>query len=231
MNSKNKNKNKTKQPGSNQMSSGSAPTKRGRAKKRAASPMFSGVPALPSIFRGVGDVNAVRLKTSYSLVNRTTGLANYLLAVAPISITTPGYIGLANIFPILTGMAAQYSRFMVGRVALQLVPVTAATAGGYVALNYEPSDSTLASPPTLLSDVASAVHSDIAQVTEIAAISFDASDYYNDWRQVSDVSGAAQSLSQAGVIQLWGANTGVAGDIAAIFQIEIDVHFCGFRRG
>lgn len=213
------------------MSSGSAPTKRGRTKKRAAAPMFSGVPHLPSIFRGDGDVNAVRLKTSTSVANRSAGLGNYVLALAPISIGAGGYLGLANIFPILTGMASQYSRFMVGRLTMQLVPVTPATAGGYVSLNYEPTDSNLSNPPTALSDVASSTHSDIAQVTEIASVHVDVSDYYNDWRQTSDVSGAAQAMSQAGVVQMFCANNGAIGDLVAILQIEVDVHFCGFRKG
>lgn len=225
-----KNTNKTKQPNSNQMSSGSAPTKRGRTiKKAAAAPNFQGVPRLPSIFRAGTDATAVRLRSSLSIANSGSGIASYILALSPTTIGTAGYIGLETLFPILGGMRQNYSRFMVGRVKAQLFPITPVTAGGYVALGYDPTDTNISGPPSTLSDVVSSVHSDIAQVTEIAGIEFTASDYFNEWRQCVNASGE-QGYSQAGVIQLICFNTQATTVSAAVLQLEFDIHFCGYRR-
>lgn len=232
MNSQNKkSKTKLKNLVSNQLSTGSTSTKRGRAKKKPAAPTFQGVPRLPAIFRAVGDVIAMRLRCSYAMHNRATGVANRLFVLAPESFTTPGYLGLTDLFPLLGGMAAQYSRFMVGRVSAQVIPVSPVTESGYVALGYEPTDSAVSVPPTTLGDTTSSVHSDVAQVTEIAGITFDASDYFNDWRVVDPSVGDATAQSQAGVIQVLCANIQAVDKNVAILQLEVDVHFCGFRRG
>lgn len=193
--------------------------------------MFQGVPRLPSIYRAAGDVTAVRLRNSYSMTNRSAGLANRLFVLSPEVFATAGYIGLGNIFPMLTGMSSQYSRFMVARVTAQVIPVSPVTEAGYVALGYEPTDSAVSVPPTTLGDTTTSVHSDVAQVTEIAGISFDASDYYNDWRVVDPSTGDATAQSQAGVIQVFCANIQPVDSSVAILQLEVDLHFCGFRRG
>lgn len=185
------------------------------------------VQALPPIFRAREDANALRLRTSVSIVNDAAGAASRILALTPISIGSPGYLGLGNLFPMLTSMSGQYAKFMITKLTIELVPVTAATSGGYVAVGFEPDEATTSGPPTSLTDVTSAVHSDVAQVTEIAMIELNVSEYFNDWKQCS--AGLSSSVTQAGVVQVYCRNTGSVTDVAAIMQVEVDIHFCGFR--
>lgn len=223
------NKTKQKSQNSNQMSSGNAPTKLGRRKMKNGVPQNKGITPLPPIYRAVGDVTSLRLRTSANFNNTAAGVCSKIIVFTPRTIATPDYYGLGDLFPLLSGMSLQYSRFMVGRVVAQLVPFTPTTAGGYVAFNYEADDANTSGPPTNLVDVSSALHSDIAQVTEIAGISCNASDYFNDWRQTAVVSGASSTLSQAGVMQLYGSNAAILGASVFILQLEIDIHLCGFR--
>lgn len=205
-------------------------TKRGRSKiKPSNAPQLSGLVKLPRSFRSAGDETSLRLRASNAVANSLAGAATIILALAPTSITTTGYRGLGDSFPILLGMAKQYSRFMITRVTAQLIPTTAATAGGFVAIGYEADDTNTSSPPTSLTDVTSAVHSDVAQVTEIAGIEFNVSDYFNEWKYTTGSGGSSTSIGQAGAIQIYAINSGVQHDQIAILQIEVDIHFSGYR--
>lgn len=204
-------------------------TKRGRKKFKNGAPMVQGVSKLPSIYRSRGDVMSLRLRTSTNLTNTALGFGSYLVAFYPGSITTPSYYALGDLFPILMGINVQYSMFMITECKAQLIPTTAATSGGYVALGYEPDDSNTSSPPLNLRDVTQSVHSDVAQVTEIAGIEFNPSDYYNEWRTCAPTSGLTTSVSQAGVVQLWLSNSAAVSTGVGILQLEVDIHFTGFR--
>lgn len=205
-------------------------TLRGQRKMRAPAngPTTSVVP-LPRGFRSKGDNFALRLRASQNIVNTAAGLSSNLLAFTPTSIATAGYEGLADLFPLLLGIGKQYSHFMLTRVVAQLIPTTAVTSGGYVALGYEADDSNTSSPPLTLLDVTSAIHSDVAQVTEIAEIALNVSDYYNDWRPVNGAPATSTVIGQAGVIQLFASNSAAIATGVAIFQLEVDIHFSGYR--
>lgn len=190
---------------------------------------MSGLVKLPRSFRSAGDETSLRLRSSNAIANSGASASSLILALAPISIATAGYKGLGDSFPILVGMAKQYSRFMITRVTAQLVPTTAATAGGYVAIGYEADDTNTSAPPTSLLDVTSAVHSDVAQVTEIAGIEFNVTDYFNEWKYCTAPSGTSTMIGQVGAIQIFCVNSGALGDQIAILQIEVDIHFSGFR--
>jgi hypothetical protein len=214
----------------NQTSTGTAPTKRGRKKLKPGAPSTKVVP-LPPIYRMKGDEVALRLKTSQSLSNSVTNGSSWILGLGPGTIAASGYFALGDIFPLLIGLQAQYTHFMITRIVAQLVPVTAATSGGYVALGYQPDDTYTSNPPVGLGDVASSLHADVAQVTEIAGIELNASHYYNEWRLCSTTTSEATALSQAGVIQMFGRNEVPVLNVAVmVFQLEVDIHFSGFRR-
>lgn len=213
----------------NQITTTGSTTKRGRTKLKAKVPSHKVTP-LPSIFRTGTDVTALRLRTSLSFVNTENNFASGIMALSPRVITTPQYLALGNIFPMLSGMSDQYTHFMITKLTVQLIPTTPMTAGGFVALNYEPDDTNISNPPTALSDVASSAHSDIAQVSEIAGIECNPSDYFNDWRLCTSTVGASTALTQCGVVQLYASNTGSTGIVAAIVQLELDIHFSGFRK-
>ncbi len=212
----------------NQISTASTKTKRRRAKMKTTAPSVRAVTPLPKIYRVIGDSMALRLRTSTNIVNTGTGIGSYILSLFIGNIGTAQYLGLGNIFPMLPGMGTQYAHFMVSHLKVQLVPTSPATSGGYVALSFEPDDTATSGPPSTLQDVSSAVHSDVAQVTEIAGIELNPSDYYNDWRSTT-TPGASNQGSTAGVVQVWCSNNSASGVGVAILQIELDIHFSGFR--
>ncbi len=225
-----KNKSKTKSAlGGNQNSTSGTRTKRERAKLKSKAPSMQVVP-LPSIYRRSGDEFHLRLRTTGNLTNTATNFGSYLVALTPTSISSSGYAGLADFFPLLTGIGTQYCRFMVSRLMVQVVPTTAVTNGGYVALGYQPDDSNTSSPPSALSDVTSALHSDVAQVTEIACIELNPSDYYNEWRQSTITTGLTTFDCQAGVVQVFLSNSASTATGVALIQMEVDIHFSGYRK-
>jgi len=207
----------------------------GKTTNKNRSLMTNGPPGmrvskLPPYYRTTGDTFSLRLKTSVNLVNTAAGFATSILGLTPGSITTTGYSGLADIFPLLAGIKDQYARFMVSRLKMQLVPTTATTGGGYVAMNYEPDDTNTSSPAITLTDVTSSLHSAVAQITDIAELEVNPALFYNEWRQCTLTVGATTFDSQAGVVQLWCSNANSISTGVAIFQIEVDIHFCGFRK-
>lgn len=215
----------------NQISTSRAPTKRGRRKLPTGVPINQGITRLPAIFRTGSDVNSMRLNGSLALANTSSGLASHVISVAPTSSGNPAYWGLANFFPMLSGLRDQYARYMVTRLLIQAAPVTAAVSGGYVVVGYQPDDANTSGPPVSVSDVTSALHSDLAQVTEIAGFELNVSDYYNDWRQCTPLTGSSTFASSAGVVQVLGANaiTETTGAVM-LMHIEVDIHFTGYRK-
>lgn len=212
------------------VSTSGAPTKSGRAKMKASNvPQSRGVVALPRGFRSWGDETSLRLRSTSSLANSSAGRVQLILSLAPGHSGTLGYIGLGDMFPLLLGMAPSYSRFMITRLVAQLVPTTGTTLGGYVALGYQADDTNTEGPPSSLIDVTTAVHSDVAQMTEMACIELNVSDYYNDWKYSSPSVGTSTNIGQAGVIQFLCVNSGANGDLVALLQMEIDIHFSGYR--
>jgi len=211
-----------------QLTTGSTPTKSGRSKMQKNYPVRAQIVPLPSVYRKLEDHTALRLRTSRNIVNTATGFASQALVLTPASITTPNYFGLGDLFPMLQGMANQYARFMLTRYVVQLVPTSPATSGGYVAVNFEPDEASTTGPASVLADVVSSLHSDVAQVTEIAGIQCNVSDYFNDWKS-STIAGNVDATHHAGVTQIWCSNSQSNTTGVALLQIEVDIHFCGFR--
>jgi hypothetical protein len=200
-------------------------------KTKGQAPQVTKLPPLPSIYRVSDDHMAIRVRNTINLVNTAAGFASYLMILKPQTMSlSSGYFSLGTEFPILASMAEHYSRFMIRGFSATMVPTTAATGGGYVALGFEPDDSSASGPPASLSDVTNAVHSDVAQVTEQANITFNVSDYFNDWKSTYEKSGNPDSLSQAGVVQFWSSNSNAISTGVALVQVELDMHFVGYRK-
>lgn len=212
------------------VSTSGTPTKSGRAKMKPSNvPQTMGIVALPRGFRSWGDETSLKLRSTSSIANSSAGHAQLILALSPVHIGATNYVGLGDTFPLVLGMAPSYARFMITRVVAQLVPTTGTTLGGYVALGFQADDTNTEGPPSSLLDVTTAVHSDVAQVSETACIQFNVSDYYNEWKYSSPSGGSSTNIGQAGVIQLVCVNSGATGDIVALLQLEIDIHFSGYR--
>jgi len=171
----------------------------------------------------------MRVRGSANIYNTATALSGTLVALTPTTFSALGYFGLGNYFPILLGLVPSYSRFMISRASVTVVPITPITDGGYVAIGYEPDNTTTSAPPATLSDVTTSTHSDVAQVTEMATVEFNPAEYFNDWRLTESNTGSVNSLQQAGVVQVWCTNARSAGSGVAVLQMEFDVHFSGLR--
>lgn len=203
-------------------------TRRGRTIRSVNAPNVSNVTRLPSMYRHQGDVLSMRLKSCTNIVNNSDAHHAAILALTPGTISTAGYAGLGNIFPLLVGLRDQYAKFMITRLVVQMAATTPYTDGGYVAISFEPDDTGVSAPPGTLSDVMSSVHSDVAQVGETAQLALDVCTYFNDWKSCSS-GGAAATTYQAGVVQTWSTNARPNSTGVAIMTIEVDIHFCGYR--
>jgi len=203
-----------------------------RTRKPRPSPsqgMMTNVVRLPPVFRSRGDEFGVRLRSTLSISNTTTNASSLIIGLTPNVITASGYKGLGNIFTMLPGISSSYAHFMISRLSAEVTPVTAVTAGGLVAVGFEADDTNTSGPPANLSDVCTAVHSDVAQVTETACITLKPAEYYNAWCNCTTTTGSATSLSQCGAVQVLGLNSAANGDPVAVLMMELDIWFSGYR--
>lgn len=197
--------------------------------KTSGGVQFNTVTPLPRTYLKFADTVPLRVRASMNLTNTADGIMKRVLVIAPRTYATPGYTGLGDIVPLLVGMSPSYARFMITRVSATIVPTTPTTEGGYVAIGYEPDNTSDSGPPNTLMDVTTAHHSDVAQVTECASIALNPAIYFNDWRLVEDNAGGTDSMQEAGVIQLWSTNSRANSTGVGILQIEVDFHFAGLR--
>lgn len=199
-------------------------------RSRAAALMTAGpITRLPPNFGMFADHFAMRVRTSFALANKTAGTAPFLLVMNPGSISgASDYAGLGNYFTSLAAMTSQYSRFMISRLRVEATPTTAATNGGFIAINYEPTNSTRAIPPVTVRDVLTSTHSDVAQVTQTAAIECKPSDYFNTWLFTIGAA-AGDQYDIAGATQIMGVNSEISAINVGLITIEVDIHFAGLR--
>lgn len=174
------------------------------------------------------DMSTFVLRTTISYSSATpTGIL--IIGLGPQTIATPGYTSLGDVFPLALNLGKSYAKFMISKASVVATLVTPITNGGYIALGYEPDDTDTSNPPISLSDAATCVHSDMAQVGEPAAIMLNPSLYYNDWRSCDTKTGGATTLAQAGVVQVY-ANAGITATTAYLIEYEVVMHFAGFRK-
>lgn len=211
-------------------------TKRAVQRKSPAEVSFSqAITPLPRTFTKFVDTVPLRVRTTINLANTASGLSSKLLVLSPQQGTTAGYIWLGNALPVLNGLAVNYCRFMISHLSVTVVPVTPITEGGYVAVGFEADNSGVSNPPVTLADVTTSIHSDVAQMTEMASISVKPAEYFNEWK-TCDATGSNDNDEDAGVVQFLLVNyragpsgTPPASPIVGLAQIEVDIHFAGLR--
>jgi len=182
---------------------------------------------VPRGYPPLRDAVELKLRTKWPVKNTSSGgVTSWLIALDPGSITTTQYVGLGDIFVPLIAFQETYSRWMVKRMRVETQMVTAATSAGYTAFNYEPTNSTVASPPTTLANVVNSIHHGLATPTIKDGYEVEVSSYYNDWRNTQPVGATG---SQCGVVQIVGSNTLGDGSTVALMDIEIDVVFAGYK--
>lgn len=173
-----------------------------------------------------GDCTTIHVRVSRSTASSSsTGAVAF--ALDPTNISTTGYSSLGAVSPLVLAMSAAYSRFMVTKCSVKATLVTPITNGGVSALGYTPDNSNVSGQPTSLGDAVGATHSDIAQVGETCEITFDASDYFVDWRPTK-TSGATAPDNQCGVVQMW-FDAGSSTAANAVYEVDAIIHFAGFR--
>lgn len=213
-------------PSKGNPTSGFAPVGRSRqpAMVRAGT-----ITRLPATFANFPDQIGMRLRTSFALNNLAAGSGALIMSVSPNSTTSsPDYSALGNYFTVLPGLAGQYSRFMVSRLLVQATPTTPATSGGFIAINYEPTNATRSGPPVTVADVLTSAHADVAQVTQVASVEAYPSDYFNAW--IYTRSGVTtDAFDIAGVSQILASNSSVTAATVGLVTVEVDIHFAGLR--
>lgn len=192
------------------------------------------VTRLPRIFSTFADQHAMRVRGTFMLKNRSTPSANGFASVSFLWAPRDGntanhYYSLVDIMPMIAGQRDQYSRYAISRCSVHATMVTPVTDGGYVAINYEPTNSKKGGPPTDIVDVLTSNHSDSAMVSQTAFIQANPSQYFNNWAFTN--SGSSDDAHEIlGVSQIICTNTKANDTPVAIITIECDIHFAGLRR-
>jgi len=201
-----------------------------RRNRRQNSPMVSTVGRIPSHYpRAPGDTMSMPFKfTGLLLIPAGSGTVGKLLVLGK-GTNTGDYIFLNTICAQFNAMQAISSRWMLTDLKMQ---VRATGIGGssntFIAASYIPSNSGIDNPPTDLLEVSQAIHYAESSLGTVGNLSVQPTNYFNDWRQVTDSVDASDS--QAGLIQLYGSGTpGSEGVTAGVYTISGNLVFCGLR--
>jgi len=202
---------------------------RGRPRKPAV--VTTRVTSLPAMFPKFPDQFVLRLRHTTSFVG-AADTSSVLYVYSPLSISTAGYTSIGHEYPMVAAMALQYSRYSISRVVAVATPTMPATSGGYLAINYEPTNSSVAEPPGSVSDVTTSVHSEVAQVTESAGVEVKPTDYFTTWLPTTYTagSGVSEAFTQSGVTQVYCRNGDTSGKANFLLTVEVDIHFAGLRK-
>lgn len=200
-----------------------------RADRPSIPPIITtgGLRRINNRFSWPADDSTTVVVRSTTTVGGATPTGTMSFALDPTSITTTNYGSLGAVNPLILTMSTSYSRFMVTKCMFKATMTTPITNGGYVGLGFTPDNTHVSGPPANIRDATSAAHSDIAQVGESAVISFDASQYFVDWRPTI-TSGAAAPDNQCGVVQAY-FDAGSSTSSQILFEMEVEIHFAGFR--
>jgi len=206
------------------------PRPQARSRKQRQMVGMTGRYGLPARYPSpVGDVVPLTVRASGGLAADGSGVGSAMIVLG-IGSSGAGYIFLDDLVAGFSALAAVYSRFMIRHAHLELRTVTATLSGGYAAANYEPTDSNRANVPSTLNDVSNAVHYSFATAGSPGVIDVSPSDYFNDWRSTATTSATLDpSDAQCGVMQMIGGGFTPLTASAMVFDLEIEVYFCGYR--
>ena len=190
-----------------------------------------GVGRVPSFLRSNDDVVHAKFGGVFVAIDRSIGLANYLMQLSCNNNYASGYVGLGSVCTGIASFGGLYSKFMIGNLKVSVKGISPITSQGYAIVNYEPDSSGISNPPTSVGDVANARHKCVATPAVSAGFSVPVHTYYNDWKQTSaDATGSSDSEVQCGVLQILGSNLGAIGDPVVMVEIEVDAWFTGYRK-
>jgi len=166
--------------------------------------------------------------TALLLIPAGSGTVGKLLALGR-GTNTGDYIFLNTMSAQFAAMQDISSRWMLTNLKVQ---VRATGIGGssntFIAASYIPSNTGIDNPPSSLQEVSQAVHYAESSLGTTGDLQVRPTDYFNDWRQVTDTVDASDS--QAGLIQLYGSGTpGSEGVTAGVYTVSGNLVFCGFR--
>lgn len=176
-----------------------------------------------------GDVVPLTMKASYIAAADELGFTSAVLIFGK-GVTTGDYLFLDDLIPGFGAMCNVYSRFLIRRVRMEVRTVSATLSGGYAAMNYEPTDSNRANPPTSLIDVSNSVHYAMATAGAPGVVVVSPTDYFNDWKQcVNDTATNDPYSTQMGVSQVIGGGFTPNAAAAVMVSVEVEAYFCGYR--
>jgi len=177
----------------------------------------------------VGDVVPVTFKASSTLAADASGFTSAAIIYGKGS-SSSTYIFLDDLIPGFGALCNVYSRFLIRRARIEVRTVTATLNGGYVGVNYEPTDSNRAGPPANLLDVSASVNYAMATAGAPGVVLVSPTDYFNDWKQcVNDSATNDPYSTQMGVTQIIGGGFTASTASALMYEIEIEAYFCGYR--
>nr|QKN89010.1 MAG: hypothetical protein 2 [Riboviria sp.] len=186
--------------------------------------------ASPQNLLGRDDAITLRVSGVFEVTNATEGGTSHIFALKPKSINTPSYTGLADVSPLVGNIASNYTKFMVSNLRIGVQGVSSALTGGFAMANYEPTDSSLAGPPSSVRDVTNSAHSiTVAPGMPMKYFTANPASYFQDWRSCvseGDLEGAEQ---ECGVVQVYGKNPDGEDSVTVLISLEYDIHFAGFR--
>jgi hypothetical protein len=190
-----------------------------------------GIKRPPAYLRAREDVVHAKFGCAFSAVNRSTGLANYLVILSTQTTSSVGYIGLGHLMSGFSQYGAMYSKFMLGNMRVVVRCISPTTEGGFAIVNYEADSSGLSNPPTTIADVSNAIHKTTATPTTLGTFSVPIHEYFNDWKAtLPDASGSSATENECGVLQVLGNNTSETSFPSVLIELEFDAWFTGFRK-
>jgi hypothetical protein len=184
---------------------------------------------IPSRFPSCpGDIVNATFKASFALTTAVGDTSVAQLIVFGKGTSTATYTFADDLFSGFNAMCTAYSRFLVKKITIVARSCNTTTNGGFVAVNYEPTNSTVANPPASLADVSNAVHYTSASAGSPGTIVVRPTDYYNDWRYTAaGTDASSNSLSQMGVSQV--IAFGPEQTLLTVLDYEIECCFTGYR--
>lgn len=176
----------------------------------------------------VGDVIPFNMRASKELESNGGGAASMLIVLGR-GTSTSSYLFLDDLIPGFGALCTTFSRFVISRIRVEARTTTNIIGGGFVGVNYEPTDSERANPPSDLVDVSNAVHYAMATPGAPAVFVARVSDYYNEWKASANEVAANHNANdtQMGVIQVYAS--GAESTLVGMLNVQVEGYFCGYR--
>lgn len=118
---------------------------------------------------------------------------------------------------------------MISRLKVTLTCTSPYTSGGFLACNFEADSTGISGPPTTLGDVTNANVYAVATPGQPGSYTTDVSFYFNDWKNSTSDALDPADLNDAGIVQIWGANSSLVNASVGLITLELDFYFAGYR--